>query len=199
VDTVEIVAAALVVANVALVARRSAWNYPVGIAAVALYASVFVNARLYADAGLQGVFLLLNAYGWREWRRSRAAAGTVVVERLGAGARFGWLLVTAAATIMLGAGLTRWTDAALPWWDAALAAASLVAQFLMARRAWENWVLWIVVDMVSVGVFAARGLWPSAAVYSLLTGIAAWGLCDWLRIRRRQTAARSRGAGEVRA
>ena len=72
---VEALAAALVVVNVALVAARSVWNYPVALAAVAIYAWVFLGARLYSDTLLQGFFFAANVYGWVNWTRSRADAG----------------------------------------------------------------------------------------------------------------------------
>lgn len=182
-NPIEVVAALLVVVNVALVARRSVWNYPFGIVAVTLYGWVFLGARLYSDVLLQGFFLVLNAYGWWNWQRNREQAGTVVVLSLSWNARLAWLAGIAAATWGWGTLMHRHTDAALPWWDAGVAIASVAAQVMMARRHWENWVLWIAVDVASVGLYSAKELWPTTVVYSLLTGLAIWGLGDWLRAR----------------
>lgn len=184
-SALELAAAVLVLVNIALVARRSIWNYPFGIAAVTLYAIVFWGARLYSDMLLQGFYLLLNLYGWWHWQRSRAASGEVVVLRLGALARIGWIAAAAAATLGWGALMHRFTDAAAPWWDASVAMISIAAQILMARRFVENWVLWILVDLIAIPLFAARGLWTTAAVYVLLLGLSLWGLIDWLRAERR--------------
>jgi nicotinamide mononucleotide transporter len=184
----EWIAAALVVVNVALVARRSVWNYPVGIAGVALYATVFLDVRLYSDAALQVFFLVLNAYGWANWRRNREEAGTVVVERMTAAGRTLCGVGIGAATLGWGWLMHRFTDASLPWWDAGVAVTSVAAQWLQALRRWESWVLWIAVDLLSVGLYLAKELWPTAALYVLLTGIAAWGLADWLRARQKQAA-----------
>jgi nicotinamide mononucleotide transporter len=186
VDLIEAAAALLVLVNVALVARRSVLNYPVGIVAVSLYGWVFAQARLYSDAGLQGFFLLLNLYGWWNWRRCREETGTVVVASLSGGARVAWAGGIAAVTLGWGMFMHRYTDASLPWWDAAVAMFSVAAQVMMARRQWENWVLWIAVNILSVGLYSAKGLWPSTAVYSVLTGLALWGLGDWLRAQRQQ-------------
>jgi nicotinamide mononucleotide transporter len=183
VNAVEWTAAVLVLLNVALVARRSLWNYPVAIVAVSLYAAVFFQARLYSDALLQLFFLALNAYGWATWRRSRARAGTVVVRTLSPAARLGWTLATAGAALAWGAAMHRWTDAAYPWWDAAIAGASVAAQWLLARRYWENWVVWIAVDIASVALYAAKGLWPTMGLYVILTLLAAAGLRAWRRAR----------------
>jgi len=182
-ELIEIVAALLVVVNVALVARRSVWNYPFGIVAVTLYGWVFLGARLYSDVLLQIFFLVLNVYGWWNWQRSRERAGTVVVVSLSWTARLAGIVGIAGATWGWGTLMARHTDAALPWWDAGVAIASVAAQVMMARRQWENWVLWIAVDVASVGLYSAKELWPTTAVYSLLTGLAIWGLGDWLRAR----------------
>jgi nicotinamide mononucleotide transporter len=189
VNTLEILAALLVLINIALVARRSVWNYPFGIVAVALYAVVFLEAKLYSDMLLQGFFLVLNLYGWMNWRRSRAQAGEVVVLTLGWSARVAWLAAVGAAILGWGWLMHRLTDAAAPWWDAGVAITSVAAQLLLARRYLENWVLWIAVDVVAVPLFAWRGLWFTSGVYVALLGLSIWGMLDWHRARERHRGA----------
>jgi nicotinamide mononucleotide transporter len=186
VNALEACAAALVVANVALVARRSMWNYPVALVAVAIYGIVFAEAHLYSDAALQGFFFAANLYGWRNWAHSRAETGEVVVERLAAPARRAWAGGGLAVWIGWATLMHRYTDAAYPWWDAALAIASVVAQLLQARRAIESWWLWIAIDLGSVPLYLAKGLWFTAALYVVLLAIAVAGLVDWHRALHRR-------------
>jgi nicotinamide mononucleotide transporter len=188
VNPVEILAALLVLINIALVAKRSVWNYPFGIVAVALYAFLFFGAKLYSDMLLQGFFLVLNLYGWVNWRRSQVDAGEVVVLTLGWPARAAWLAGCGVAIWGWGALMHRFTDASLPWWDAGVAITSVAAQLLLSRRILENWVLWIAVDVVAVPLFAARGLWFTAGVYVVLLGLSLWGLIDWHRASARHRA-----------
>lgn len=185
---VEAVAAVLVVVNVALLARRSVWNYPVAIVAVTLYFFVFREARLYSDMILQLFFLILNIYGWRQWRRSRAAAGEVRVERLRPADRWAWGAGVLLATIAWGTLMHAYTDAAWPWWDAGIAITSVAAQAMLAGRKLENWVLWIGVDVAAVVVYAARDLWPTAILYLVLLILSVRGLRDWQAALRRQQA-----------
>lgn len=185
-NDLEAIAFALGVVNVALVVRRSIWNYPFGMAMVAVYAVVFLDARLYSDTLLQGFFLIVNAYGWRLWARGRAAAGEVVVETMAVAERWRWLGGVAIAAALWGEAMRHFTDASLPWWDATLAAASVAAQVLMARRKLENWILWIAVDIGSVGLYLAKGLWLTAALYGVFLVLALWGLVDWHRAWRRR-------------
>ena len=185
-DPIEAIAAALVVVNVALVAARSVWNYPFAIVAVAIYAVVFARAHLYSDMLLQGFFLVVNAYGWVHWARGKAAQGTVVVETLSASARASWAVGCAVATIGWGLAMHRYTDASYPWWDAGIAIVSVAAQIMLARRAIENWWLWIAVDVASIPLYLAKHLWFTGALYVVLLALSVWGLVDWARTRRRQ-------------
>lgn len=180
-DFVEPLAAALVVVNVALVARRDMWNFPVALVAVAIYAWVFAGARLYSDMLLQGFFFAANLYGWANWTRSRAQAGEVVVERLDPAARAMWLAGGIATCALWGMLMHRYTDASYPWWDAAIAIASVAAQLLQARRRIESWWLWIAVDVASMPLYAAKGLWFTCALYGVLLALSLYGLSGWRR------------------
>lgn len=182
---IEIAAFVLGVANVTLVVRRSLWNYPFGLAMVTLYSWIFADARLYSDAILQGFFFAVQLYGWANWARSKAEAGEVRVGRIGAGERGAWLAGIVAATLAWGFAMHRFTDAALPWWDAAVAITSVAAQILLSRRAIENWVLWIAVDLMAIGLYAAKDLWLTALLYVIFLALSVWGLLDWRRAEAR--------------
>jgi nicotinamide mononucleotide transporter len=182
------VAALLILANVWLVARRNIWNYAFGIAGVAIYGAVFFRAKLYSDALLQIFFLVVQFYGLWQWRRSAIHAGEVVVERLTAWARLGWLAGILVGVAGWGWLMHRFTDAALPWWDASVAMTSVAAQILMSVRKLENWWLWIAANILSIGLYATKGLWITTALYVLLLGISIWGLARW-RMARQGAAA----------
>lgn len=181
---IEVVAALLGVANVTLVVRRSVWNYPFGIAMVALYAVVFYREKLYSDALLQLFFFAVQFWGWAAWRAARAAAGEVVVRRLSEAKRALWAGGCAIAVAVWGGLMFAFTDASYPWWDAAVAAISVAAQILMIRRYVENWWLWIAVDLVAIGLYAAKGLWPTTMLYFIFLLLATWGLLHWNRVHR---------------
>jgi len=183
-NPVEIIAAVLGLANVVLVARRSIWNYPFGIAMVSLYAFVFFEAKLYSDAILQLFFLVVQIYGWWNWARSRESAGEVVVRTLGWTARLLWAAGAAIATGLWGWMMHANTDASFPWWDASVLMLSIAGQLLMSWRYVETWAFWIVVNLISIGVYAAKGLQATALLYVVLLGVAAWGLAAWAKARR---------------
>src|SRR5687768_1130722 len=114
----EWVAAALGVINIGLLIFRSVWNYPFGIAMVALYIFVFYEERLYAEAGLQVFFILAQLWGWRLWVKAGGDDDRVPVRWLAPLSRAVWLTVTAAVSLNLGWAMHQFTDAALPYADA---------------------------------------------------------------------------------
>jgi nicotinamide mononucleotide transporter len=181
VSPLEATAAALGLVNLVLIARRTIWNYPFGIAMVCLYFIVFAQARLYSAAGLQVFFLGSQLYGWWYWRQVTDGSAPVPVRRLG---RRGRLIAATAGTgitLGLGVAMSRLTDAQAPWWDAGNAGWSMVAQILTDRRHVESWPLWIGINILSVWLYASQGLLATAGLYAIFLCIAAWGWDSWRR------------------
>ena len=178
---IELIAAGLGVANVWLVVRRSVWNYPFGIVMVTLYGFVFFGARLYSDTILQGFFFVVQIYGWWYWLQGRGQDGLIRVEVLGMRGRLAAAAATLAGAAAGGWFFANYTNAAAPWLDAFIAAASVTAQYLMSIRKIENWLWWIVVDAVAIGVYCWKGLYPTTVLYAIFLGLSVAGLVGWLR------------------
>ena len=187
----EWVAAALGLLNVGLLVLRSVWNYPFGLAMVALYFFVFFGQRLYSDALLQIFFFVVQIYGWWNWVRAKQAAGEVRVELMRSSERVTWLLVTALVSVALGWFMANYTPAASPFVDASIAGMSITAQLLLAWRKLENWILWIVTDIVAIGLYLSKDLKPTAGLYAVFLLLSVIGLADWWRklIAQRRAAA----------
>lgn len=183
-EPIEIAAVLLGLINVTLVVRRSIWNYPFGLAMVALYAWIFFGAKLYSDALLQLFFIVVQFYGWWNWARSRARSGEVVVLTLGWAERAGWAAACVVTTAAWGWLMHSQTDASFPWWDASVAMMSVAAQILMSRRALESWWLWIAVDLVAMPLYAAKSLWLTAGLYGVFLALSVWGLIGWSKAMR---------------
>jgi len=183
-NMLEIIAVALGLANVGLLVRRSIWNYPFGMAMVALYFVIFREAKLYGEAGLQVFFFVVQGWGWWLWARAGGMAQMVDVTWMGWRARAAALVLVAASSVGIGWTMASFTDAALPYADAAIAGASVVAQVLLAVRRVENWVLWIAIDVLSVGVYLNRELYLTAGLYVAFLVLAATGLREWARAAR---------------
>lgn len=185
VSPLEAVAVLASLVSVWLTVRRHISCWPVGLLGVAAYFGLFVRERLYADAGLQVVYFAQGVYGWYAWHRDDRRAEPPVRTL-----SMRWRLVVAAGltAVAWGTGgvLAHHTNAVAPHWDAAASTTSLTANQLLTRRYLENWVLWIAVDIVYVGLFLWKGLYMSAGLYVLFLVMAGAGLQRWLRELRAQ-------------
>lgn len=180
-NPLEIAGVVLGFANIVLLIRRSVWNFPVAMAMVTCIGFVLFEAKLYAEMALQAFFFVVNAWGWWLWTRAKGGAVVVPVGWLSWPARIAWLLATAGISIALGLSLARWTDAALPMADSAVAGMSVAAQLLLSLRRVENWVVWIVINIVSIPLYITRDLHLLAVLYVGFLVLSAVGLREWTR------------------
>lgn len=164
-----------------LLIRRSIWSYPFGIAMVGLYALVFLRARLYSDAALQLFFMAVQVYGWTNWAANRARRGTVTVVRMTGREIALWAGIVAAATLADYAFLAGHTRDAAPLLDALITAFSIAAQTLLAIRRLENWIAWIIVDLIGITLYLGQHLYTVAGVYVLFLSLSVAGLIAWRR------------------
>jgi nicotinamide mononucleotide transporter len=188
-DLIEIVAVVMTLVGIVLTIKEKISCWPVAIVGILAYLVVFIRARLYADAALQPIYVVQNLYGWWYWARGgERGHGQAPIVVLTWQNRFTWLAGTAITSLIVGAALARWTNAAAPYADAALSTTSLVANWLLARKVLENWWLWIAVNVGYVILFWKKNLLLSAGLYAVLLALAAAGLIEWQRSRARQTA-----------
>jgi nicotinamide mononucleotide transporter len=176
---IEIAAAAFGIVAVYLSARQSVWNWPLGIINVALYIIVFYEAKLYADMGLQVVYVVLAAYGWWHWLHGGANRGVLHVSRVPPREVVILTIAFLAGTAALSTFLARKTDASLPLADSALTVASLIAQYMMTRKYVECWLVWLVADVAYVAMFIYKSLWPTAGLYAVFCVLAVLGWQQW--------------------
>ena len=184
----EVLAALFGLANILLIVRRSVWNFPAALIMVTLTGVVLWEAKLYSDAGLQAFFFIVNILGWVLWARNRGAAGEIMVDRLGVVGQIVWIALAMAATYGWGLFMALNTDATNPWWDASVAMLSIAAQILMTRRYINNWHWWIVVNILSIGLYWHKQLYVFTGLYVIFLGMAVWGLIEWRRAEARQHA-----------
>ncbi|MFC5741693.1 nicotinamide riboside transporter PnuC [Dyella tabacisoli] len=185
----ELLAALLSAWGVWLTTRRNPWCWPIGLVSVLLYGGIFVDAKLYSDALLQMIFAFFLVYGWQCWRQHLGNDGRVLVASLSRRRALLELAMGSIGALLLGAAMHFYTDAALPWLDAALTAFSLVAQWWQARRHIAAWWLWIAVDVLYVGVYLYKSLTITAVLYAGFVALAALGWWRWRQASIQQTQA----------
>ncbi|NEX93344.1 nicotinamide riboside transporter PnuC [Caulobacter sp. 17J65-9] len=181
----EIAATLCTVVSVFLTVHLKRALYPIGILGVVLFFFVFWNAKLYASAGLQVYFALIQLYGWWFWARGDRGREPPIGD-------WSWRtvglfgLAAAAFTALTSWGLYALTDAQAPVLDTAILALSALAQFLLDRKQMKNWIVWGVVDLLSIYVYAGQQLWLTTGLYVLLFANVFYGWAIWRRAYGRQ-------------
>lgn len=188
-------------------------NYAFGLINVTLFAIIFFQIQLYASLLLQVFFFAANIYGWYAWSRQNTAhEATLQIRWLPLQWAIGWLVICilaigfmtffidpvfavltrVAVSIMQALGLNvampELQPDAFPFWDSCMMVLSIVAMILMTRKYVENWLLWVMINLISVVIFALQGVWAMSLEYMILTFIALNGSRMWVN------SARERGS-----
>jgi nicotinamide mononucleotide transporter len=178
----EIVAFALALWMVFANMRVQLVAWPLAIASSLGYLVLFAHSRLYGEAGLQVMFIVVAAWGWWQWKYGRLADGSALkVRRIGARTAVAVALAAAAAWPLLGLVLSRLTDSDVPFFDALPTAGSVAGQWLLGRQYVENWPVWLGVNLVSVALFAYKELWLTVLLYALFALLSVVGWRAWQR------------------
>lgn len=164
-----------------LLIQRNIWNFPAGILSCSMFLVLFAQSGLYADAGLQVVFIALNALGLFWWLRGGADQQGVKIASLSLSQLAGCLVAVGVIASAIHFGLTRWTDSTVAGWDAITTALSLVAQFMLSRKWIANWWLWIAADLIYIPLYIHKDLWLTAGLYCVFLVMCIIGLREWRR------------------
>jgi nicotinamide mononucleotide transporter len=172
-----------------LTIRQNIWCWPTGLVQVVLYLFIFYQVKLYSDMLLHGIYVVMQLYGWYWWLHGGRDRNSLAVTRLSAAGLSAWVLLVAAASLGWGHLMATQTDAALPYADAFTTVASLVAQWLLARKKLESWLFWIAVDLTAIGIYSSKALYLTSGLYAAFLVMAVIGLLAWHRSQRERQAA----------
>ncbi|WP_329016665.1 nicotinamide riboside transporter PnuC [Streptomyces sp. NBC_00690] len=165
-----------------LVARQHIANWPIGIANNVFFILLFTQAGLYADAGLQIVFITLAAYGWWTWTHGGGPGTDRLPVRRTSRTEWIWLGAAGAiGTVAITVLLDRATDSTVPFWDASTTALSLMATYGQCRKRLESWWLWIAADVIYIPLYAHKGLYLTSLLYAGFLTLCVIGLRNWSR------------------
>lgn len=162
--------------------RQSILTWPLGLITSALYVYVFFVSKFYADMGLQFYYVVISIYGWYAWLHGNGKTnhhGELKVSRTSF-ALWGKLFIV---NLVLYAGiayvLINFTDSPVPYWDSFTTALSIVATWMLARKKLEHWLLWVIIDSVSLGLYIYKGLYATTILFFVYTVMAVVGFIEW--------------------
>jgi len=155
----------------------------VGLVMPVVHGALYLRAGLYADCAMQLYYIAAGLYGWLVWhnapRRKGPEAGRIVrtprriVPALAA--------VYAAVHALLYLLLARFTNSTVPVWDSFTTALCIVAYWMLSRKYLEQWLVWLVVDLATVGLYLYKGIPLTAGLYALYSALAVAGYLRWRR------------------
>src|SRR6218665_1264920 len=178
----ELIAFVLAIWMVVCNMRVNALAWPLALLSSLMYFLLFWDGKLYGEASLQLVFASLALWGWWQWLRGKGSDGEALrVRRLSRQGLALALIATLLAWPALGLFLHHQTDSTLPFWDALPTVASLLGQWLLGRKYQENWSLWLLVNLVSVALFAFKGYWLTVVLYAVFIPMSVAGWRAWQR------------------
>lgn len=166
---------------VLLLVCKSLWNWPAAILNAAIYVVAFASVGLFADAGLQFVFIAISVYGWMYWVHGGTAHREAPIAHLTLRGHALTIVLIAISTAIFASVLQRWFHSTVPVWDGLTTALSLAAIALQSRKYIENWYYWIVADIIYVPLYLYKGLPWTAALFLVYIGMCVAGVIVWNR------------------
>ena len=181
---IEVLAVLFTLLSVYLTVKKNIHCWSTGIIALIFYAIIFLDARLYANLILQGIFFIQSVYGWIVWKqeeKERPIRMWNIFQSSVYATLSGLLLIIVYYT------LANYTNGNFPFMDSTATVLSLVANWALAKKYLDNWVLWIVVDIIYIVMFIMSGLYLSAILYFILLILAVMGFKQWIKTYNEQT------------
>ena len=169
---------------VVLLVKENIWAWPIGLVYAVASVFVFLDERLFASMLESIYYMVMNAYGWHFWLRGkgqRRSGHELLVTRMPRRAWAPMVAVMLIGSVVVGGLLDLYTAAAVPFWDGGSMWIAFVAMWMSARKWLENWILWLVVDLVKTGIYISQGIEPYALLYAVYIGMAVWGWRTWRR------------------
>lgn len=167
--------------------KASIYLWIASIVMPAIYLYIFYEAGLYADFGINIYYLLIAIYGWFAWKYGGGQEKTALpISHIGIQSCLKLGILFIATFIGIAWLLTNFTDSTVPWWDSFTTALSIVGMWMLARKYIEQWWVWMVVDVVSVGLYTYKELYATALLYAFYAAICVLGYRKWKELMRKE-------------
>ena len=167
--------------------KANIWVWIVGAIMPMVHGTLYLSSGIYADAAMQLYYVLAAVYGLVVWRNNPKESDTGCIKHT----PWRWALPLVVAYALLHVAiffvLTEFTDSRVPFFDAMSTALSIVAMWMLSRKLVEQWLVWLVVDMISVGLYLYKGIPLTAGLYTIYCVLAVVGYLRWRRDARKVT------------
>ena len=187
----ETVAVILAIAYLLFAIKENSLCWYCAFFSTAIYVWIFGDVSLYMESALNIYYMAMAVYGWYQWQRGGQDKTGLQISRWSLGNHFLAVGVILIATVTSGYLLAANTDARLPYLDSFTTWASVITTVMVARKIIENWLYWVVINMVSIFLYLDRELYQTAGLFVLYIVLAVAGYIIWIKKYREQYTAAS--------
>ena len=180
-NEIELLGAILGILYIIFSIRQNLLTWPTGIITSLLYIVVFFKSALYAAMGLQVYYVLISIYGWILWIRGKKENSKSLLPVQFVNRKL-WIKIAAVLFIIYAAilfNLLNFSDSDVPFMDSLTTSLSIVATWMLAKKYIEHWIIWIIVDVMSLGLYIYKSLWPTVILFLVYTIMAFFGYFEW--------------------
>ncbi len=177
---IEIAAALLAVAYLVLAIRQRLECWVAAFVSSWLFVWVFFGAHLYMESALNAFYAVMAVYGFWQWQHGRGGTALAVC-RWPLARHLTGLLGVIGLSLLSSYFLRRFTPAALPFVDSMVTWSSVYATFLVARKVYENWHWWLVIDSLSLCLYFNRRLYTTMLLFAFYLVLIVIGMRQWRR------------------
>ena len=178
-NLIEILATILGLISIYFAYREHIYCWPTGIVMVLLYMQVFYEEKLYPNMGLQVIFLGLQVYGWRNWCKENKEKEKLLIKKITLSLILKLKFILIICTLIIGYLLSSYTDSDLPYIATGATILSLEAQWLLAKKVLESWLIWGFVDLIFILIYVFKGLYPTTGLHVVFFILAVSGYFKW--------------------
>ncbi|NMP32301.1 nicotinamide mononucleotide transporter [Thalassotalea sp. M1531] len=176
----ELLAVITAFAYVIFAAKEHILCWPSALISTALYTYIFYDVYLWMDSLLQVYYFVMAIYGWYCWTKHKSNVKDICIHSLGATYHLKTVFFLAFVSIGVGYVMDNYTPTSFPYIDAATTVYAVFATYLVTQKVLENWLYWVVIDLVSIYVYIEKGLSPTAMLFVVYVVIALVGYFTWL-------------------
>ena len=159
--------------------KANKWMWPVGLVTSVFYVVVFFDAKFYADMSLQFYYIFISIVGWYWWIKGGKNGKELKISKTNSTLYIKLITASIIIFFIYAFILVKFTDSQLPYWDSLTTSLSIVASWMLARKLIEQWLLWVLIDLISMFLYIYKGLYPTSILFLIYTVLAIVGYYKW--------------------
>ena len=162
--------------------KANIWLWPVGVIMPLVYIVIFYQSKFYADMGIYIYYFFVSIYGWYIWSKSLKQTDEIMISHLPRRYLVKLATIFLITFAVIAYVLIRFTDSPVPYGDSFTTSLSILAMWMLAHKYIEQWLLWIVVNIVSTGLYFWKGLDTTAVLFIVYSIIPVFGYFKWKKM-----------------